>query len=332
MCVYIYIYVCEYIRSHLAQAILFDTLEVLPVQIRIQMTLFSRWVCSDINTDVLMKHNGPTLLDEGVAIETLNVFRLFESKYCGEDCLIVMSCLCPPTDWKEILQHLHTKYAKWTPDGPSTRSWYDTLCYEAVVAQMTRATVCSIARSGDLIWPCKTPAILCPMAPVPWYKPKACNHAADKPLHELAGGESLTMRASLNGPISVCQFIKADGRIELLDLCRKALSINIHVLFLAEWDGALCRACVNAFRYQTISYQPNLHVARATPKRKLNSSTGYTYPEFFEHAEGNWLEELLRNCLGDVVLPQEVLAELRVNKRACISTAVMWHYGVPSDM
>ena len=79
------------------------------------------------------------------------------------------------------------------------------------------------------------------------------------------------MRASLDGPISVGQFIKTDGRIDLRDLCREALVKDISVLFLAEWDGALCRACMDAFCYEAIAYQ-TLAVTQhsmSAPKRVL---------------------------------------------------------------
>ena len=299
--------------------------------------MFSKWVCSDMNTEVLMRYNGSSIQTGGVAIETINLFRLFESKYWNEDCLVVMSCLCPPTGWKSDLQRLHKRYAAWEfTDGPRTRSWYDTLCYEAVVAQMARATVCSIARSEDLIWPSKTPATVCPMAPVRGYTPKACNHPVDHPLQTLCGGGSLTMRASLDGPISVGQLIKPDGRIDLLDLCREALAIDIHVLFLAEWDGGLCRACMDAFCYEAIAYQP-LAVTQhsmSAPKRVLGpDEDGYTYPEFYDHAQGYYLEKLL---LLSITEDQEKLwaitDELTVDEKACISTAVMWHYGVPRSV
>ena len=38
----------------------------------------SRWVCSDINTDMLMRHNGPYLQGQGISVEAINLFRLFE--------------------------------------------------------------------------------------------------------------------------------------------------------------------------------------------------------------------------------------------------------------
>ena len=309
----------------------------------VETTMFSRWTCSDIDTDVLMRYNGSILLTGGVAIETINLFRLFESKYWNEGCLVVMSCLCPPTGWKRELQRLHFRYAGWEfTDGPRTRSWYDTLCYEAVVAQMARATVCSIARSEDLMWPCKTPASVCPMAPVPGYTPKACNHPIDHPLQPLYGGDSLTMRASVDGPISVGQFIKTDGRIDLLDLCREALAMDIAVLFLAEWGGALCRACMDALCYEAIAYQTLAVTQHSTsaPKRVLGGpgekEDGYTYLDFYDHAEGYSLEKLLKSCADRVTGDQEKLwaitDQLTVGEKACINTAVMWHYAVPRSV
>ena len=130
------------------------------------------------------------------------------------------------------------------------------------------------------------------MAPVPGYTPKACNHPVDHPLKTLYGGGSLTMRASLDGPISVGQLIKTDGRIDILDLCREALAIDIHVLFLAEWDGALCRACMDAFCYEAIAYQPlavTQHSMSAPKRVQGPDEDGYTYPEFYDHAEGYYL-------------------------------------------
>ena len=107
-------------------------------------------------------------------------------------------------------------------------------------------------------------------------------------------------------------------------------------LFFAEWDGALCRACMDAFCYEAIAYQP-LAVTQhsmSAPKRVLGpDEDGYTYPEFYEHAQGYYLEKLL---LLSITEDQEKLwaitDELTVDEKACISTAVMWHYGVPRSV
>ena len=138
-----------------------------------------QFICSDLNTDVLMRHNGPRLQELGVAIEGINLFQLFDTEHSNKECLILMGCLYPPTDWQEYLAILHQRYAGWKiKDAASRRAWYDTLCYEAVVAQMPRATVCSISRSVDLLRPCKTPAVVCPLTPVLGHTPKGvqlCN-------------------------------------------------------------------------------------------------------------------------------------------------------------
>ena len=146
------------------------------------------------------------------------------------------------------------------------------------------------------------------------------------------------MRASLDGPIDPNRFVKSDGRMELLDLCMQAVSKNMHVLFLGEWDGTLCRTCVDAVRCQEISYQPpgdQPPSFSATVKRKFKSWTG-CYREFFEYAEWYRFEELLRASAEQeedaecIHVPPSDLAEVRVKSRASINAVVMWYFADPT--
>ena len=108
------------------------------------------------------------------------------------------------------------------------------------------------------------------------------------------------------------------------------MTSDMKVLFLVEWDGALCKACADQLRHQTVLYQPALHpVVKPLATRRFTYGEYYQYVQHYEHAEGYRLSELLKDCAEELCVREDVHVELQTNSRACINAAVMWHYGTP---
>ena len=135
--------------------------------------MFSKWVVSDLTTDSLMHNHGPSLSQHGVTIESIDWLRMFDTKYAKKDCLVVMSCVCPRVSWKDYLSRLHVKCAGFRVEDGNMQWWYQALVYDAVVAQLSKATVVSITRKGDFPMPSYTPPVVCPSVSIPGYHPTA---------------------------------------------------------------------------------------------------------------------------------------------------------------
>ena len=291
----------------------------------------SHWVASDLDTEVLRAHNGARLEQLGVEIVEQNAFDLHTTRWANEPNLVVMSCMCPPIASKSYLQRLLKIYNKWEPSGMDARCYYSAILFEAVVGQLPGSTVVSICRAIDYMVPGSVPQVVSPMRSVPGYKPKACNHAAGADLHELQGGASLRMRFNLDGCLAPTSLAFASSAIDLVDMCAAAEAHQVNVIFLGEWDGALCAACKEACRTPRMSttFGPSRQRTSAdAPVRELGRSKG-DFSAFREHAEERRCEELLREW-GDAVrdghCEQEPVPPRGLEPHVGINAAVMWFF------
>ena len=110
------------------------------------------WVVSDINTDVLHRHCAPTLERLGATIMEIDIFQMFRHvELAAGPALVIMGCVCPPVSHRDSLGRYINKYQNYNPNGYERRMWYDAFAFEAVVGQMSRATVVQIVRAGDSV-------------------------------------------------------------------------------------------------------------------------------------------------------------------------------------
>ena len=304
--------------------------------------LLSNWFVTDLSLDVMNRHNGGAvseLQQWGVTVCEADVLKLsvhptFRTRWPS---LIVMSNLCPPTQFRDYLGHLLKTYAKFNANGCDRRQYYSAICYEAVLGQMEAATVVSITRCSDQLVPGQTPSEISRMRPVPNYQPQACNHAPEEALFPIANGHKLQVQVNHGGPLDPRDFLKLGGQFDLVEMCATATALGMRVLFLAEWDAALSHSCARCVRQmQSLGMIPPLEYKK--PASILPRSLGGwadradLYPNFIEYAEARRREECLahlaefceRNGLSGIPIgwpPKDALYP-----HAYLNAAVMWFF------
>ena len=226
----------------------------------------SRWVASDIDTAVLHAHCGPSLESMGVQIMQLNALQL-PDELSKTSSLVVSSCINPPYTFQDHIRSLLRKYTGWSPGRDQMRVYYEAFVLEAVVAQLPGSTIVSCCRKSDQIYLGKISLIGCTMEPVPGYKPKACNHHVSAALQDIQGCDSLVMRFNLDGCLeqsTLMSYLQTHSSIDLVDICQGAVEQGVNVIFLGEWDGALCYACKKACDSNPTRVSPFKFVMKTT--------------------------------------------------------------------
>eukprot|EP00959_Pyramimonas_sp_CCMP1952_P470755 9497222-Pyramimonas_sp.AAC.1 len=138
-------------------------------------TLFRRWFSSDIELTTLQQHCGPSLVELGVSILELNLFKLFECQQLVEaPTVVIASCLCPSPAAVQPLCDLLRKYAKFSPSPSERRSYFEAIAYEAMVGQLPWATVITLCRQTDLLKLGDSPSTVSPVCPIVGFRPKQC--------------------------------------------------------------------------------------------------------------------------------------------------------------
>ena len=290
--------------------------------------LLKNWIITDIDCGVLNRHNGPMLERYGATIKNIDIFQLFrDTELTGSPCLVVMGCLCPPTSHKDYLIHLIKKYNNFNPNPAERRTAYDSWAFEAVVGQMEKATVVQIVRSGDYQKTGSTPAVTAPLAHVPGYIARACNHPQDDELVPLQGQQHMVAKISTRGPLDPRDFVGYAGAFNLVGACASATALGMKVLFLAEWDGSLSWGCALGMMYvghcqdcPIIDYQTPV----APLERTLGGETG-DYRDFYMHAESHRCIELFEKIKKEGgVLPEVWPPNLQPH--ASLNAAAMWYH------
>ena len=77
--------------------------------------VLSNWFVTDINTDVLMRHAGPTLQGLGAQVRAVNLFDMFRQDELQGPSIIIVSCLFPPEDCQQDMGQLIANYCKGQP-------------------------------------------------------------------------------------------------------------------------------------------------------------------------------------------------------------------------
>ena len=258
----------------------------------------------------------------------IDIFQMFRHvELAAGPALVIMGCVCPPVSHRDSLGRYINKYQNYNPNGYERRMWYDAFAFEAVVGQMSRATVVQIVRAGDSVKIGATPAVTAPLAHVPGYVARACNHPVDAPLHALQGQDNMVARISTTGVLDPRDFIQSTGQFNLVSACATATALNIRTVFLAEWDGSLSLGCGLGVMYANhlnefpvIDYQRS----RQPLQRSMGGRTG-DYKDFYAHAESHRCKELFDEIMkigGE--LPEAWPPNLE--PQASINAGCMWFH------
>ena len=117
----------------------------------------------------------------------IDVFQMFRHvELAAGPALVIMGCVCPPVSHRDSLGRYINKYQNYNPNGYERRMWYDAFAFEAVVGQMSRATVVQIVRAGDSVKIGATPAVTAPLAHVPGVTAAQCK----RPPFPASGGST----------------------------------------------------------------------------------------------------------------------------------------------
>ena len=249
--------------------------------------VLSNWFVTDINTDVLMRHAGPTLQGLGAQVRAVNLFDMLRQDELQGPSIIIVSCLFPPQDCQHDMGQLIAKYCQCQPNDDNRRSFYDVWAFEAIIGQMDGATVVSICRQRDTVTSGSSPCLVAPLSRIPGYEPKQCNWPADAPLQRLVGAERLKVRVSLDGPCVPQAFLSPTGHFNLVDAVSTATALGIKIIFLGEWDGSLSLGVAHGVMYNDNARFNTPFYKTPEMKPRVRSMKGFTggYMSYYLYAE-----------------------------------------------
>ena len=295
----------------------------------------SLWEASDLRTEVMQRHFGPTLQQMGVQVRERDLFQLFQDgDLARRPAIVIIACLCPTKELRSELDNLLYTYLRRRVDAAERRIVYDAITYEAAVGQLPQATVVSISRRSDCLRATSTPSTVLSMKRIIGYTPVECHHGPDEALRPLNDAHELVARINTTGPCNPQSFTDANGEFNLPAMCFQATVWNWPVLFTGEWDGSLCHAC--AFEVwanmlpATIPRQPAPFQCRHVSK-VMGGHVGQ-YAEFYDYAEERRITQLLGARLWHISQQNEVDSELPVQAiqpHVKLNAAVMWHFATP---
>ena len=321
------------------QSISAITIELLANNWFVADLTLDNWLVTDLNLDV-MKHHGTSyaaLQQFGVKIQEMDAFQLLhnpELTQSAQPALIIMSNVCPPTAYKDYLGQLIRSYAGFDASAGYRRQYYSAICYESVLGQVEGATVVSISRLSDGMIMGKTPSLVAPMVELPEYRPKACNHPPDAPLHVIQGGRELQVRVNVGGVLDPRNFLNNEGKFDIVSVCASATALGFKLVFLAEWDGGLSHCCAKGvLRCHANGLIPCMDVKmwmKITPRALAGWTGGYR--ECVEYAKDQRREQVLASLAeflqknGLPAIPPTWPSRDELEAHASLNAAAMWFW------
>ena len=165
------------------------------------------WCVTDVTWAQLIGRSDTLdwLTEKGCSVMTLDAFDVDTARHMPNPAgaaLIVMSCPCPPAEYKEYIDHLNSRYDVPTFRGFQRRILYTSVLMSTLTEHYSAATVVILQRSADRVYMAAGGPKLVPLKPIDGWAPKACNHTADDPFYVLYGGNDLVASVSVGGPLS----------------------------------------------------------------------------------------------------------------------------------
>ena len=253
------------------------------------------WCVTDVGWEQLVGRMETLdwLKEQGCEVTTVNAFDAgHEGRNPAEVSLVIMSCPCPPGEWKDYLDHLTSRY-----DVPKFYGAHRITMYTAVLMKVlpeiyVNATVVILVRAVDRVYlPAGRPVRLVDLKPIAGWSPKACNHPAEEPFHVLSGGTNMKALVTPGGPCMYCAEHELLGQeLDLPQLCLRATNLpgKVPVLFLGEWDGLLARSCAREIMGDLNCYSlPRLPMdcdLQRTPTSHWFINGRYTLQQFQEYS------------------------------------------------
>ena len=273
------------------------------------------WTISDVRWSGSPEcdDNLLTLLQYKCSVCSLNAFSLCKDlgeEKCRKLALVIISCPCPPTEWKNIFDcQVGTK----TPE--TRRAIYTTIIMEAIAAQCPNAMVVLLLRCMEP-FTMRVPqrqVVSVKLANLPdGWVPKACNHAPEDPPHELKGGHDLWCLVAQGGTQTMQQHIfSARHELSLLTLLQIAnqQGMGSQIVFLGEWDASLSLCLAKAIEHSPC--EPHLCTYECMPSRGLDARSWGTRQEEYTYVQ--YLTHVGEKCPSD---PPEIQA---------LKAAIMWY-------
>ncbi|CAK0827611.1 unnamed protein product [Prorocentrum cordatum] len=186
-------------------------------------SILRHWEMSDINPQVVEQAAQPLLESLGIPCKSRDIFQLYEDReLCASPALMVISCVCPPSQGRDYLDPLMQKYLGYAVDRAERRLVYENMTFEAAVGQLPHATVISISRRSDKVRVSGTPSTTATLGAIPGYKPQQCAEASGSEATPLVNGRDLIVKVDDNGPLEASHYLGTDGIFNLVRACSSA--------------------------------------------------------------------------------------------------------------
>ena len=272
--------------------------------------------------------NLQTLRQYKCTVRQLNAFSLCKDlgeEKCRKLALVIISCPCPPSEYKNILD-------RQAGPGPSTkpearRAIYNTIIMEAIAAQCPNAMVVLLLRCMDS-FTMRVPqrqVVSVKLADLPdGWRPKACNHLPEVPLYELGGGHDLWCLVAQGGTQTMQQHVFCAHReLSLVTLLQIASQqgMGSQTVFLGEWDASLSLCLAKAIEHSQCEPRPCTY--EAMPDQGLDAqTTGGHALNFPKRSWGTQQEEYTyAQCLTHV----EKNRPSETSDTQALRAAIMWY-------